>query len=90
MVLEDFRCEGKGRLGNGSVCKRWTHCKGVRKFKTFKDSRFCCKTYLCFIPWYLWPINTHCINFLKTTETARGVGDVSVWRGTARDGGMDF
>lgn len=89
MGLENFCCE-RGRLGNGSVCKRWARCKGVRKYKTFKDSRVCCKTYLCFIPWYLWPIDAHCINFLKMTETVRGVGDVSAQRGTARDGGMGF
>lgn len=90
MVLEHVCCEGRGRLGNGSVCKRWACCKCVRKYKTFRDSRFCCKTYLCFIPWYLWSIDTHRTNFLKMTETTRGAGDASVQRATARDAGMDF
>lgn len=53
-----------------------------KKYKTLKDSRFCCivARLVCFIPWYLWPINKYCTNVLERTETARGVGDVSVQR----------
>lgn len=56
-------------------------CKEVQ---SFKDSRFHCTTHLWFISWYLWPIDTHHINFLKTPETVREIGDLSVRRYTAR------